>query len=137
MTVAILISLWIYDELSFDRYHKNYDRIAQVMQNFTSNGEISTVADLPPVMAGEIRNKYGSDFKYVLQASFNTDHTLTYGEKMFIKPGSFWEPQVAEMLSLKMISGTRDGLRDAHSILLSRSIAEIYFGKSDQQNNQD
>ncbi len=81
-----------------------------------------------------IRNKYGSDFKYVLQASFNTDHTLTYGEKMFIKPGTFWEPQVAEMLSLKMISGTRDGLRDPHSILLSQSLAEIYFGKEDPIN---
>lgn len=134
MTVAILIGLWIYDELSFDKYHKNYDRIAQVMQNGTSNGEISTVPSVPPVLAEEIRNKYGSDFKYALQASFNTDHTLTYGEKMFIKPGTFWEPQVGEMLTLKMISGTRDGLRDAHSILLSRSIAEIYFGKEDPLN---
>jgi putative ABC transport system permease protein len=134
MTVVMLISLWIYDELSFDKYHKNYDHIAQVMQNFTSNSEIRTGTDVPPVMAQEIRNKYGSDFKYVLQASYNTDHTLTYGEKMFIKPGTFWEPQAAEMLSLKMIRGTRDGLKDPHTILLSRTIAEIYFGKEDPIN---
>ena len=31
MGVAMLIGLWIYDEMSFNRYHKNYDRIAQVM----------------------------------------------------------------------------------------------------------
>lgn len=30
MAVALLIGLWIWDELSFDRYHQNYDRIAQV-----------------------------------------------------------------------------------------------------------
>src|SRR5260370_8900382 len=27
MSVAILIGLWVYDELSFDKYHSNYDRI--------------------------------------------------------------------------------------------------------------
>jgi uncharacterized protein YneF (UPF0154 family) len=29
MTVAILIGLWVHDELSFNKYHDNYDRIAQ------------------------------------------------------------------------------------------------------------
>ena len=31
MAVAVLIGLWIYDELSFNKYHKNYDSIARVM----------------------------------------------------------------------------------------------------------
>ncbi len=34
MAVAILIGLWIYDELSFNKNFKNYDRIAQVMQKY-------------------------------------------------------------------------------------------------------
>src|SRR5690242_744592 len=134
MTVALLIGLWIYDELSFDKYHKNYDRIAQVMQNSTANAEIVTQSALPPVVAEEIRNKYGSDFKYALQASYNTDHTLTYGEKIFLKAGTFWEPQVTELLSLKMLAGSKAGLNDMHSILLSKSLAETYFGKDDPLN---
>ena len=32
MTVAMLIGLWMHDELTFDSYHPNHDRIAQVMQ---------------------------------------------------------------------------------------------------------
>jgi len=92
MTVAMLIGLWIYDELSFDKYHKNYDRIAQVVQHNMYNGEIGTQTANPAEMAGEIRRVYGSDFKYVLQSSWNFDHTLTYGDKMFLKSGSFWEP---------------------------------------------
>ena len=35
MAVAMLIGLWIYDEFSYDKYHKNYDRIARVMQHQT------------------------------------------------------------------------------------------------------
>jgi len=112
MTVAILISLWIYDELQFDRYHSNYDRIAQVMQHQTYNGETSTQTANPAVMAEEIRRLYGTDFKYVLQSSWNFGHILTYGNKVFIKRGSYFEPQVTEMLTLKMLSGSRSGLKD-------------------------
>ena len=36
-------------------------------------------------LAAEIRNKYGSDFKYVLQSSWNNQHTLTYGDKEITK----------------------------------------------------
>ena len=39
MAVAMLIAFWIYDELSYNKFHKNYDRIAQVMQHQTFNGE--------------------------------------------------------------------------------------------------
>ena len=31
MAVAMLIGLWIFDELSFNKYHRNYERIAQIM----------------------------------------------------------------------------------------------------------
>ena len=30
MAVAMLIGLWIYDELSFNQYHRNYERIGQI-----------------------------------------------------------------------------------------------------------
>ena len=37
MAVALLIGLWIHDEYSFDKYHRNYDHIARVMQFQNSN----------------------------------------------------------------------------------------------------
>ena len=65
--------------------------------------------------------------QHVLQASWNFGHTLTYGEKMFLKPGCYFEPGVADMLSLKMIHGSRDGLNEMNSILLAESVAKSYF----------
>lgn len=128
MAVAILIGLWMYDEITYDDYHDNYDRIAQVMQHQMFNGQWSTQTSNPAVMAEEIRNVHGSDFKHVLQSSWNYPHTLTYEDKMFLKPGSFFEPGVADMLGLKMIHGTRDGLKDMNSIMLAESVAKSYFG---------
>lgn len=48
MAVAMLIGLWIRDELSFDKYHQNYDRIAQVMEANTINGIIQTRVNIEP-----------------------------------------------------------------------------------------
>ncbi|HEX8357494.1 MAG TPA: ABC transporter permease, partial [Segetibacter sp.] len=134
MSVAILIGLWMVDELSYDKYHKNYERIAQVMQHQNFNGEIATQPANPAVMAEEIRRVYGSNFKYVLQSSWNSTHTLAFGEKILLKQGSFFEPQVAEMLTLTMLRGSRNGLYDMNAILLSQSVAEAYFGKDDPMN---
>src|SRR3954470_1903104 len=38
MTAAILIGLWIHDELMFNRFHKNYDRIGQVYRQNAKQG---------------------------------------------------------------------------------------------------
>ena len=41
-TVALVIALWIRHELSFDKYHQHYNRIAQVMQPQDFSGNIHT-----------------------------------------------------------------------------------------------
>ena len=130
MGVAVLIGLWVYDELSFDKFHKNYDRIAQVMQNQTYNEETGTQEANPPFLAEEIRNIYGADFTYVLQASWNFDRTLAYGDKIFIKQGSYFEPGVADMLGLEILHGTGE-LTEMNSILLAESVAKTYFNNED------
>lgn len=134
LAVAILISLWIWDELSHNKYHKHYDRIAQVMQHQNFNGKIATHITVPYVISDEIRNNFGNDFKYVLQSSWTSGHILTVGEKNFSKEGNFFEPEVIDMLSLNMLQGTKDALKDPHSIILSESVAKIYFGDADPMN---
>lgn len=134
MAVAMLIGLWVNDELSYDKYHENYDRIAQVMQHASFNGDMSTQSANPAAMGPEIRAKYGSDFKYVVQASWVGSHLLSAGKKVFNKTGIFFEPDAPEMLTLKMLKGTRQALKDPYAIMLSQSTAEAIFGKEDPIN---
>lgn len=108
MAVALLIGLWIRDELTYNKYHKNYDRIAQVWQHSTHNGvKISGVSN-PHLMAEEIRSNFGGDFKYVLQSTWNFSRTLSVDDKVFNKFGMYWEPQVIDMLSLRLLRGNPD-----------------------------
>ena len=131
MAVAMLIGLWIWDELQFDRYHKNYDRIAQVMQNETFSGKISTGKGNVIPLAAELRRAYGEDFKYVVLSSWNMNSLVAYGDKKINTQGSYMEAEAPEMLTLKMLAGSRSGLSMPSSVLLSQSTAKALFGKED------
>jgi ABC-type antimicrobial peptide transport system permease subunit len=134
MAVAMLIGLWVFNELSFDKYHQNYDRIAQVMQHANFNGKVETQTANPAQMGPEIRAKHGSDFKYVVQSSWAGSQLLSVGDRNFMRVGSYFEADAPEMLTLKMLKGTRAGLKDPYSILLSASTAEAIFGGDDPIN---
>jgi putative ABC transport system permease protein len=131
MAVAMLIGLWIYDELSYDRYHKNFDRIVQVLQHQTSNGVTKTQNAVPYPLGDELRNKYGSDFKHILMSTWTSPHILAFGDRRVSKSGNYIEPGAPEMLTLKMLSGTWAGLKEPNSIMISRSVADALFGEAD------
>ena len=134
MAVFILISLWIWNELTFDRYHDHYHRIAKVRLNITSNGEIQTSKTVPLPLADELRANYHNDFKYVVTSSHRLNHVLASGEKKLLRKGVYLSAEAPEMLSLKMVKGDVSGLSDRHSILLSASTAKAFFGDADPMN---
>ena len=131
MAVAILIGLWIYDELSYNTYHQSYDRVAQVRQKQTSNGKTYTGTAIPFPLGKELQDNYGSSFKYLVMSSWEGEHFLSVGDTKINKTGNFMDADAAKLLSLKMLKGTHDGLRDPNSILLSASTAQALFGEAE------
>ena len=131
MAVALLIGLWIWDELSFDKYNRNYDQVALVMQQQSINGETGTWGSMPLPTGDLLRNSYGSNFRRVVMTSWNFTMILTAGDKQLMKVGEYMEPDGPDLLDLKMIRGRRDALKDPSSILIARSTARAYFGDAD------
>ena len=136
MTVAMLIGLWIYDELSFDRYHQKYNRIARVIRNGTANGETMSNTFLPYALGDELKTKYGGNFKQVVMASPLGDHILSVDDKRLSQKGEFIEAGAPKMFTFKMVKGSLDGLKDPHSIFLSESLAKNLFGDTDPMEKQ-
>jgi ABC-type antimicrobial peptide transport system permease subunit len=132
MAVAMLIGLWIWDEVSFDQDNPNYDRIAQLYQNQKMNNETGTWNSMPLPLADELRNHYGSNFKDVVLSSWTETHFFTIGEKKITTQGNFIQSMRSnEMFNLHMIQGSRAGLKDPLSIFLSASTAKGLFGNGD------
>jgi putative ABC transport system permease protein len=131
MGVAMLIGLWIHDELSFNTWHKNYERIAQVKTNADYSGTIYTVSSQPMPLAEELRSSFGNDFKYIVKSTQTEQHVLSSGDKKFTEQGNYMQPEAPEMLTLEMLGGTRAGLTDPNSIFLSGSLAKKLFAAED------
>jgi putative ABC transport system permease protein len=136
MAVAMLIGLWIWDELSFNKYHQNYDHIAQVRSRFIDprTGETGINSSLQFPMVTELKTNYKNNFKHVVIASWDVDDILSAGDKKLSRTGLFMDPDAPEMLTLKMIYGSRAGLKDPHSIMLSKSTSQAFFGNENPVN---
>ncbi|HEV2478270.1 MAG TPA: ABC transporter permease [Puia sp.] len=130
MAIALLIGIWIRDELSFDTYHSNYPHIAQVMENQSLSGGVTTMYVQPYPLAKTLRDKYSGDFKRVAAFMPNAE-MIAVGNKKLSRTGSFTDPDFPEMMTLKMIQGSRAGLTDPSSILISGSLATAVFGDTD------
>ncbi len=134
MAVAIFNGLWVRDEYSYNKYYQHYDRIGQVMTRYTHDGESSINSTMSYSLALELKNHYADNFEHYVISSGTKQGILSTPEKQIPGTGEYMEPDAPKMLTLKMIHGTRAGLKDPHSILLSASLSRSIFGDSDPVN---
>jgi putative ABC transport system permease protein len=128
MAVAISIGLWVEDELSFNKYHKNYNSIARVMRHITVEGETFSDDYLPYELADELKINYGQHFKNLVVSWPTADHVLSNGKITLSRKGTFMEKAAPEVFSLTMLKGSRAGLQDPNSVLLAEATAKALFG---------
>jgi hypothetical protein len=130
MAVTILIGLWIWDELSYNKSFKNYEHIAQVWSKGSFKGKSSSSSAKPRPLEFELRNKYGSSFKHIVMSRWTEGHILSYGDTKIGQSGRYMQPGALDMLSLEMLSGNKSALNDPSSIVISASTEKALFGNS-------
>jgi len=131
MAVAIVIGLWIEDELTFDHQATDHDRIALVLQNQTIGTSRETWFSEAMQLAPVLRKDYGRYFKTVVLNGGPQKRLMAFGDKKINLRGNCLEPQAIDVLSLKMISGNNTALGDANSVILSQSAVKGLFGDAD------
>ncbi|MGV3604194.1 MAG: ABC transporter permease [Dyadobacter fermentans] len=134
MATAILLGLWLWDELSFNRYHQHYGRLARVMQHQTANGQTFTSTATPLPLRNALAHDFGGDFSHIALSSWTEDHILAYGGNQFTRKGNCVETHFPAMMSLKMLRGTAKTLDDPTSVILSESVARALFGGAEPIN---
>ncbi|CCH52448.1 Macrolide export ATP-binding/permease protein macB [Fibrisoma limi BUZ 3] len=132
MAVAMLIGLWVYDELSFNKQFKNHDRLAMLWQFVKFDVEKASYDVMPIPLAQELRSNY-PDFEAV-GLSKTRNVIVAAGERKLLKTGNYVEPDFIDMLSLNVVAGTRFGSNDVNTILLSQSLANAMFGTGNPLN---
>jgi putative ABC transport system permease protein len=134
MAVAMLIGLWIYDELSFNKNHQNYDKIAQVRIREVDKEGVGISNSLQYPLLTELQANHQANFKHIMATSWDVDNILSAGENKVARKGLYMSASAPEMLTLKMQYGTRAGLKDLNSVMLSASTSEALFGDANPIN---
>ncbi len=127
----LLLSLYVRDELSYDRYHENADRIYRVSRTFLSKDgtESLRLGHAAPPFGPLIKQ----DFPEVEEAVrlLETGWLVRYGDKVFDEENAFVaESNLFKVFSFNVSVGNPDkALENPFSIMFSRPMAEKYFGK--------
>jgi putative ABC transport system permease protein len=130
---ALLIYLWVSDELSVDKFHEHDSRLYQVMQNLGSNGSIGTVDVMPVPAARAIRE----EIPEIETATATVEDWVTEGvasvhDKRVKANGWFVTENFFDVFSFKIISGHRDKfLSEKHGVVISDELAFKLFNTND------
>src|SRR5450432_934991 len=87
MASAILIFLWIQNEINYDRFHTNGDRLYQVWGNDVVGGEIQSGMPTPEIMAPGLKNDV-PEIDQVSRISWGEDYLFTIGDKSLKSKGN-------------------------------------------------
>ncbi|QNL51883.1 ABC transporter permease [Olivibacter sp. SDN3] len=132
MTITILIGLWVWDELSFNKGFKDHERIVKVLHNSSDGLHINTVGSISIPAAIELKSKYAADFEHIAlyrygRATMSTKNSDENANSF----GFYAEPGFTDILSLQLVKGSVDSFADPSSILISERLATILFDKTD------
>jgi ABC-type antimicrobial peptide transport system permease subunit len=131
MASAIIILLWIQNEVSYDRFHENKDRIYEAWNRVSFSGKILTWNATPKVLARTLKK----DFPEVEQATrvnWPNDYVFTIGARELFVQGNRVDSNFLQVFSFPLIEGNAATvLRDPTSIVLTKKLAVNLFGKEE------
>lgn len=130
MACAALILLWVYDEMSYNKFHKNHKTLYQVIENQTYEGKTYTFSALPGPFVPAIKQEI-PEIKYATRSDWGNNVLFTLGEKSIYERGYFADPDFLRMFSFELIKGTPEILNDPTSLVITQEMAEKFFGKED------
>jgi putative ABC transport system permease protein len=129
LACSLLIYLWVYDELSVDKFHKNNDRLLQVMKNTKQSIGIVTDDYCPALLAEDLAKKF-PDVKYAASTSGTAQDVIVTANREHFQPVyEFASRDYFNVFSYKLIAGDKDQvLANKDAALLSETQAKKMFG---------
>ncbi|WOK08189.1 ABC transporter permease [Imperialibacter roseus] len=130
LACALLIYLWVNDELHVDKFHKNDGRLYQVMMNHQMTNELTTGPSTPDFLAENMLKEFPEIEMAtgVTPSEWFGNFTLVQGSNFFKATGQFAEKDYFKMFSFPLIEGNAEQALDGiGSIAISKDLAEKIF----------
>ncbi|MCW5923291.1 MAG: ABC transporter permease [Saprospiraceae bacterium] len=125
--IVILLSLYVWDEWTFDRFHSKSDRVYRAWAKEHFKGDVFFNTVTPVVLGQELRDNF-PEIQQV--ARYYTVNTLTKkGNFSELEEVHFAEPSFFKVFDFKLLRGKAENvLSDMHSAIITEEIGLKYFG---------
>jgi len=132
ITSALFLIIYVSDEISYDRYHENSNRIYRVSSKITETDDQFTwnVAQIP--FGPQVVQDYPEVQSFV--RFINMPRALyKYEDKEFIEENFYFvDSTLFDIFSYKVLKGeVRSAIKDPDKIVLTETVASRYFGDDD------
>ncbi|MDQ3290969.1 MAG: ABC transporter permease, partial [Bacteroidota bacterium] len=129
MTCSILIMLWVQDEISFDRFHKNGPQLYRIMANLNW-GETQTGDNTPQPLADALRKEIPEITHSLNMTNWDTGGLFEANGKINKETkGRCAGSEFFQMFSFPLLEGNpKTALSSPDAIVISQSLAQKYFG---------
>ncbi|HEY6974873.1 MAG TPA: ABC transporter permease [Chitinophagaceae bacterium] len=131
MASAILILLWIQNEVSYDQFHTNKDHIYEVWNRSFHNNKIECWSVTPKVLAKTMQKDF-PEVEHTTRIDWGSNFLFSIGEKRITEQGNIVDSDFLRIFSFPLLKGNpKTVLNDMHAIVLTEKFAKTLFGNED------
>jgi putative ABC transport system permease protein len=130
ISAALLLSLWIIHEASYDQFHADKERLYVAWNRATENGSINCWHTTPRVLAPTLEKEFASVENAISYAEWGTTHLFIAGDKKLLKSsGVFTDPTFFDVFSFPLEKGNPATVfQNPNSVVLTEKFAHELFG---------
>jgi len=131
LACALLIYLWVYDELSVDKFHEKDSQLFQVMQRVYYAESVETNVATPGLLAEALAEEM-PEVEYAASTSWPEKLTLSVEDKNIKAEGQYVGKDFFNIFSYGLIQGDKDQvLADKNGIVISETLAMKLFNTTE------
>jgi ABC-type antimicrobial peptide transport system permease subunit len=129
---AILICLWIQNEVSHDRFHPNIDRLYLMNNRDQNNGGVYVYNYTSRPLGPAIQKDYPEVERVVRVDNGTANFLISNGDRHFSIHGDFADTGFLSMFNFPLLEGnSATALNSVKNIVLTKQLAKKLFGDQD------
>jgi ABC-type antimicrobial peptide transport system permease subunit len=133
MATAVLILLWIYNEVSYDRFHKNGPNLYQVWNRGVYDAKLQCWSSTPKILGPSLKLEF-PEISEISRGYFRWFVTVA-GDKKISSSAMITDPAFLKMFSFPLVKGNPEtALDNLYSIVVTEKMATKMFGNEDAMN---
>ncbi len=132
IAACIMIMLYVNDELSYDKFNKNYEQIYRVQADAKIEGRELNMALSPPPLGKTLVKDYPEVLRYA-RIMPTPNMLIRYKNNVFNETRFFWaDSTLFNVFTMPFLEGDpKTALSSPHTVVLTQSLAKKYFGSED------